>query len=56
MAKTWRRSPVGAPKEPRPPEKGGKRNIYKEVLEEDDVLYADEDFLTYEEDKEEDNF
>jgi hypothetical protein len=41
MSKTWRQAPKGPVKEPRPPEKGGHKNIYKETLEED----FDEDLL-----------
>jgi len=34
MSKTWREIPKGPPKDPRPPEKGGHKNIYKETIEE----------------------
>lgn len=44
MSKTWRGVPVGHPKDPRPPEKGGHKNIYKEALEEE-FFDSDEEFL-----------
>lgn len=44
MSKTWRQIPKGSVKEPRPPEKGGHKNIYKEALEEEFVDF-DEDIL-----------
>jgi hypothetical protein len=33
MSKTWREAPKGPPKDPRPPEKGGHKNLYREALE-----------------------
>lgn len=37
MSKTWREAPKGPPKDPRPPEKGGHKNIYKIAVEEEIV-------------------
>lgn len=62
MGKTWRNLPKGAAKEPRPPEKGGHRNYYKEEflteLWEDNLemqredIWSEEDFLPLKEEKE----
>ena len=54
MAKTWRRSPIGAPKEPRPPEKGGKHNILSELDEFTEYDDDDDNILNYDDDDNED--
>jgi len=42
MSKTWRQPPVGAVKEPRPKEKGGHKNIYKDAIEEEFINWDEE--------------
>jgi hypothetical protein len=55
MSKTWRGVPVGHPRDPRPPEKGGHKNLYKEAVEEeftdfdDDLLMEIDDSPDWEE-------
>ena len=42
MSDTWRRTPKGKKREPRPPEKGGQRNYIVEV--EDEEIFSKEEW------------
>lgn len=42
MSKTWREAPKGPPKDPRPPEKGGQKNFYKQAIEEEFIDFDDD--------------
>jgi len=50
MSKTWRQPPVGAVKEPRPKEKGGHKNIYREAIEEEFIDFDDDLLLEIDDD------